>query len=72
MSTRWTPERRAKQAAAIQQWKPWQKSTGPRTPEGKATVARNAFKGGKRPMLRAKMREIREALKVLDLYERAL
>ena len=59
-----------RQAAAIQRWKPWEKSTGPRTAEGKAIVARNAFKGGKRPLLRAKLREIREALKVLDLYDR--
>src|SRR5262245_11949855 len=26
---RWTPERRARQAAAIRAWQPWQKSTGP-------------------------------------------
>src|SRR3954451_21000362 len=32
----WTPERRARQAEAIQQWKPWEKSTGPRTTRGKA------------------------------------
>ena len=67
MSNPWTPERRARQAAAIQLWKPWEKSTGPKTAEGKAIVARNAFKGGKRPALRARLREIREALKVLDL-----
>ena len=70
MSISWTPERRARQAATIQRWKPWEKSTGPRTPEGKAVVARNAFKGGKRPLLRARLREIREALEVLDLYDR--
>lgn len=67
MSNPWTPERRARQTAAIQLWKPWEKSTGPKTAEGKAIVARNAFKGGKRPALRARLREIREALKVLDL-----
>lgn len=60
------------QATAIQRWKPWEKSTGPKTPEGKAVVSRNAFKGGKRPLLRAKLREIREALGVLDLYDRFL
>lgn len=41
----WTPERRAKQADAICRWKPWDKSTGPRTTEGKARSSRNADKG---------------------------
>jgi len=39
----WTPERRAKQREAIRRWKPWEKSTGPRTPLGKAESARNGF-----------------------------
>lgn len=33
-------------------WKPWGKSTGPKTAEGKARVSRNADKGGAREMLR--------------------
>jgi hypothetical protein len=41
----WTPERRAKQAEAIRRWQPWDKSTGPRTEEGKARSSRNADKG---------------------------
>jgi len=41
----WTPERRAKQAEAIRRWQPWNKSTGPRTDEGKARSSRNADKG---------------------------
>jgi hypothetical protein len=48
----WTTERRAKQSQAIRQWKPWAKSTGAKSPEGKAVVSRNAFKGGHRPHLR--------------------
>jgi len=44
-SSAWTPERRAKQAEAIRRWKPWAKSTGPRTEEGKARSSRNADKG---------------------------
>lgn len=44
-SAAWTPERRAKQAEAIRRWKPWKKSTGPRTPEGKARSSRNADRG---------------------------
>jgi hypothetical protein len=42
--TGWTDERRAKQREAIHRWKPWLKSTGPRTPEGKAVVAANAYR----------------------------
>jgi hypothetical protein len=48
----WTSERKAKQSQAIRQWKPWAKSTGAKTPEGKARVSRNAWKGGHRPELR--------------------
>ena len=36
----------------IQTWQPWNKSTGPRTVQGKAKAAQNAFKGGIRPQLR--------------------
>lgn len=37
----WTDERRAKQREAIQRWKPWEKSTGPKTPQGKAQATHN-------------------------------
>ena len=40
----WSPERRANHAAAIRRWKPWEKSTGPRTAGGKARSAQNAAK----------------------------
>lgn len=55
----WSPERRARQAEAIKRWRPWERSTGPRTAEGKAVSARNAFRGG----LRAYMRQVREFLR---------
>jgi len=42
----WTPERRKRQSEAIRRWKPWQQSTGPKSPEGKAAVSGNAWKGG--------------------------
>ena len=53
MKNGWTAERRARQSEAIRRWKPWEKSTGPRTKRGKARVARNAYRGGMRPFLRA-------------------
>ena len=37
MANGWSPERRERQAALIQNWKPWECSTGPRTAGGKAT-----------------------------------
>ena len=42
----WTLEQKQQQKEAIQGWKPWEQSTGPRTLEGKAKSARNAWKGG--------------------------
>jgi len=48
MAKGWTLERRAKQAEAIQRWKPWERSTGPKTDTGKATTRENATKHGGR------------------------
>lgn len=48
----WTPARRKRQADLIRQWRPWEKSTGPQTIDGKARAARNAYKGGTRPAIR--------------------
>jgi hypothetical protein len=62
----WTPEQRAQQSKKIRQWQPWNSATGARTPEGKATASRNAFKGGVRAMMRgmsALLREQREFMK---------
>ena len=56
----WTPERREKMRTLIHSWAPWQQSTGPRTPEGKARVSRNGYKGGKRADLREALRLMRE------------
>ncbi len=63
----WTPERRAKQAALIRDWRPWDKSTGPRTHAGKAISAQNSFKTGEYSRetndLFARLRAYRRALK---------
>lgn len=39
--SRWTPEAKAKQSQKIREWAPWQESTGPKSPEGKAIASRN-------------------------------
>lgn len=38
---RWTEEARKRQSELIRGWQPWQKSTGPATPQGKAIASRN-------------------------------
>ena len=40
----WTPEQRQRQRELIQRWKPWEKSTGAKTPEGKKRSSQNAYK----------------------------
>ena len=64
MSARtWTPEQRQRQAEAIRRWKPWQYSTGPKSPEGKAKVSRNAYTGAEWLRLRAAIKLLNQALR---------
>ena len=62
-SSAWTPERRARQAAAIRRWQPWAQSSGPKTAEGKAVSSRNADKGVRREEMRAMDRRTRARLR---------
>ena len=68
MANGWTPERRARQAALIRTWRPWEQSTGPRTIEGKARTARNGDKLGIWKAERDKLRELKAT--VNDLLRR--
>ncbi|PQV51794.1 hypothetical protein B0G83_1041 [Paraburkholderia sp. BL21I4N1] len=71
MANGWTTERKAKQAEAIRRWKPWERSTGPTTEEGKAGASQNALKHGLRSAewleyrrrFNGLLRECRERLK---------
>jgi len=70
MATTWTRERKARQAELIRTWKPWERATGPRTPDGKATASRNAFKGGHWLMLRELSRMVNAEIRAArDLAE---
>ncbi|TYZ53315.1 hypothetical protein C2I33_19845 [Ralstonia solanacearum] len=48
MANGWTPERRAKHAEAIKRWRPWERSTGPKSDEGKKVASQNGLKHGMR------------------------
>jgi hypothetical protein len=69
MSHGWTPERRRKQSEAIQRWRPWEKTTGPRTIKGKAVLSVNAVKHGMRS---AGNREMERLIAQLSRIERGM
>lgn len=60
MARSWTDEQKAKQAAMIRIWKPWKRSTGPRTDRGKAISSGNRARS-----LQAAMTEIERARRAL-------
>ena len=64
MSARkWTQEQRQRQSQAIQRWKPWKQSTGPKSPGGKAVAARNAWAGGDLVEMRQTIKELNQLLR---------
>lgn len=65
MSARlWTSDQKQQQREVIQNWRPWEHSTGPRSNEGKARVSRNAYKGGLHSQLRAATKGINQILRI--------
>lgn len=66
MAGKWTSERRARAAQRIAEVRPWEKSTGPRTPEGKAISSMNRFQGAVRKRKRAGAKLINHCLKLYD------
>ena len=63
--------RSAGQAVPILTWKPWERSTGPRTAEGMQAVSWNAWRGGNRQMLRELSRMVNEEVRqARELVER--
>lgn len=62
MANGWTEERKQRQRELIQTWKPWEKSTGAKTPQGKARSSKNAYKTGAGEM-KAILKELNQLLK---------
>lgn len=69
MARNWTPEERRKQSEAVQNWKPWKQSTGPKTESGKLAVCKNSYTHGFRS---ADMQELRRVLRLQRDYVRAV
>lgn len=67
-----TPEHRALRAELIQRWKPWQRSTGPKTTQGKKLAAKRGCKGGTRLEMRAVGRALRAQKRSLMLQMLAI
>ena len=65
MTKGWTEERRRKQAEIIRRTRPWEKSTGPRTAEGKEKTRMNALKTGSRS---AHVELLKEGLRLHILF----
>jgi hypothetical protein len=57
----------ASQAKLIQQWRPWERSTGPKTKTGKEKISQNAYKGSTRKQLRELAAALREQRRWLNL-----
>lgn len=66
MANGWTLERRRRQSERIRTWKPWDRSTGPRSPEGKAGASHNAYRGGTRLLLRTLAKTLRSQKELLE------
>lgn len=64
----WTAERRARQREIIARTKPWEKSTGPKTAEGKARSSQNARMSPILAEAEQKRRDIEKA--VLQIFGR--
>lgn len=66
----WTEERRQAQRERILQVKPWLKSTGAVTAEGKAIVSQNAYKGDALKQAMALAKTVEKSLKRIEQRNR--
>jgi hypothetical protein len=63
-----TPEHKAMRATLIRRWRPWDGSTGPRSPEGKERSAKRGFKGAERELMRDVARALKRQEKGLAVF----
>ena len=64
MSARkWTLEQRLRQSEAIRRWRPWEASTGAKTPHGKAISSKNATKTGDSVYVRELIKQMNQLLR---------
>ena len=64
MSTRkWTLEQRLRQSEAIRRWRPWEASTGAKTPQGKTISSKNATKTGDSFYVRELIKQMNRLMK---------
>ena len=66
---KWTAQKRKAQAEAIRRSRPWEKSTGPKTPEGKAKASQNALKHGVRSKVVKDYRRIVRENRRFNLFD---
>ena len=71
MSYQRTARHRSLLAEQCRNRRPWEKSTGPKSDEGKSRVSRNAYKGGVRQQLRELASLLRAHSKGLDDFAAA-
>jgi hypothetical protein len=64
-----TPEHRAMRSELIRRWRPWEKSTGPRSESGKKKSALRGFRGRERDVLREIGRVLKSQAKGLDSFK---
>lgn len=65
-----TPEHKALRAELIVLWRPWEQSTGPRSPEGKERSAKRGFKGAERELMRDLARALKSQEKGLAAFDK--
>lgn len=64
MARQWTAEERERQSALIRNWRPWEKSTGPKTLGGKVACKLNPMKHGLRSAeFRTEQKRIHQVLR---------
>lgn len=72
MANGWTLERRERQSVLIRTWRPWERSTGPTSEEGKARSSRNGDKGGEWRAFRDLKRQVNSMLREQEQWRRAV